>query len=153
MPQSALWLRRSLFGASLSLAGLFTLAVPNLAPRAAPNQNPDTSIADGRGYEGPGGPDRESHVTGGWRMFLPAGYQHEITLTPTGPNQYRLAPARLDSSGIYELRGSRLVMAAPTDPRLLGFEWEMRGEEHFVLVAQPPLAKIGSNYLGAVLRR
>ena len=55
---------------------------------------------------------------------------------------------RLNSSGIYELRGDRLVIVEPNDRRLLGFAWEVRGDGRLVLVDQPPVSKTGSNYLG-----
>jgi hypothetical protein len=93
-------------------------------------------------------------LTGVWRMTLPRGFQHQITLTPVGPNRFRLTPASLNSSGVYELRGGRLVQVEPNaqNRHQLGFEWEVRGGR-LILVAQPPVAQTGSNYLGATLVR
>jgi beta-lactamase regulating signal transducer with metallopeptidase domain len=95
---------------------------------------------------------RQQVLSGTWQMHLPAGFKHKVTLTPAGPNRYRLEPRRLNSSGIYEVRGNRLVIVAPNDRRLLGFEWEIR-QGRLILVGQPPTSKTGSNYLGATLVR
>jgi RNA polymerase sigma factor (sigma-70 family) len=91
-------------------------------------------------------------LTGEWLMHLPAGFTHQVHLTAAGPERYRLAPDRLNSSGVYELQGDRLVIVDPNDRRLLGFEWQA-DRAGFVLVGQPAVEKTGANYLGATLRR
>lgn len=99
-----------------------------------------------------GRPETDDQLAGSWWMTLPRGFRHAITLVPVSEGRYRLLPGVLNSSGVYELRGNRLVIIEPSDRRLLGFEWELR-EGVFRLVAQPPVGKTGSNYLGATLAR
>jgi beta-lactamase regulating signal transducer with metallopeptidase domain len=139
---------------ALSIARLRAADVVNESQRVT---NDRIDVAS---YEPPVSDPKSSQTTpardpkpqgNGWRMHLPPGFVHEVTLKFLGGNRYRLGPAWLNSSGVYELRGDRLVMVEPNDARLLGFQWEMHGDGHLALVDQPPLAKTGSNYLGAKL--
>lgn len=90
-------------------------------------------------------------LAGNWRMLLPAGFEHRVTLKEVGENRYRLEPAGLNSSGVYELRDHRLVLVEPREERLRGFEWQVRSPYLATLVEQA--SGTGSDYLGAVLFR
>jgi len=61
--------------------------------------------------------------------------------------------AAVNSTGVYELRGNRLVMVLPDQGNLRGYEWEIQGDGRFILVSQAPVATGGSNYIGATLSR
>jgi hypothetical protein len=142
--------------ATLGLAVGLTGVALAVAPRPA---EPGIGLGDdrpatARGYDGsPIDPPPPKAPGVPYQMWLPAGFTHTVTLTPVGGNRFRLEPKRLNSSGIYELRGDRLVIVEPNDRRLLGFAWEVRGDGRLVLVDQPPVSKTGSNYLGARLTR
>lgn len=90
-------------------------------------------------------------LEGSWRMYLPAGFEHAIVLKPLGDNRYRLEPGSLNSSGVYEVRGDRLVLVEPREPHLKGFEWSIRSPYFLTLTGQA--SNTGSDYLGAVLFR
>jgi RNA polymerase sigma factor (sigma-70 family) len=91
-------------------------------------------------------------LAGRWVMTLPAGFQHRVVMRPLGGNRLAVENA-VRFSGVYELRKGRLVLVQPTIPGERAFEWEVRATGDLVLVAQPPVAKTGQNYLGAVLIR
>jgi hypothetical protein len=97
----------------------------------------------------PGPPD----LGGEWLMHLPAGFEHQVTLTPVRPNRCRLGPSKLFFSGVYEVQAGRLVIVEPDDPRLFGFEWEIRRDGRLILVGQPRRDAVGQNYLGATMVR
>jgi beta-lactamase regulating signal transducer with metallopeptidase domain len=94
-----------------------------------------------------------SSLAGRWRMTLPAGFEHEVTLISAGKDRYHLLPMSLSSSGLYEVRADRLVLMVPNDPRPLDFQWQIEGHGRLVLIRQPELSTIGSNYLGGSLTR
>jgi RNA polymerase sigma factor (sigma-70 family) len=107
----------------------------------------------------PGEPPDESNksltadaLAGSWRMKLPAGFQYQVLIRPLGENRVSVEKA-VRFSGIYELRQDRLILVKGANSTEKGFEWEVRGSDDLALVAQPPVAKTGSNYLGATLRR
>ena len=47
----------------------------------------------------------------------------------------------------------KLAVVEPDDKRLTEFAWLVKDPNHLVLVESPPVAKIGSDYRGAVLSR
>jgi hypothetical protein len=104
------------------------------------------AVADGQ-PKATGLPD----LSGKWRMFLPAGFEHEITLTRVGDNRYRLEPRVLNFAGVYELDDQNFTIVEPKEPRLAGFQWQMRSEYLLTLVGQSD--KTGADYLGAILFR
>jgi hypothetical protein len=85
-----------------------------------------------------------------WLVTLPSGATLDAFLRPEGENRLFLGRAGR-FSGIYELRGNRLVLTKAVDPLEAGFEWEARSPDEYALVTQPP--NLGSNYLGAILKR
>jgi hypothetical protein len=103
--------------------------------------------------EGQGGPAFD--CSGNWRLFLPAGFEHVITFRPEGKGRWRLTPAELVSSGIYEVQGDKLVLVEPKEARLRGFEFKITSEFLLTLTAEPGSGEPGrgSKYLGAVLFR
>lgn len=99
----------------------------------------------------PGANQARSGLAGNWRLLLPAGYDRPVTLKETGQNRYRLEPGNLNCSGVYELRDKRLVLIEPREPRLSGFEWQVRSPYMASLVGQA--SNTGADYSGAVLFR
>lgn len=93
------------------------------------------------------------NLAGTWTMSLPAGFEHQVTLTDLGDGQYRLRPRSLNSSGVYRLDENKLVIETPGDERLTGFEWRIASPNKLVLVGQPDTSRTGSSYLGATLVR
>jgi hypothetical protein len=116
---------------------------------AGPRQDPD--LAEPVAATAARPTETAQTLAGQWQMRLPAGFVHSVTLTPLGENRYRLEPARLNSSGVYEVRNGRLAIVEPNDRRLLGFEWKIEEDGQLKLVGQPPLRETGSNYLGATM--
>ncbi len=89
-------------------------------------------------------------LSGPWRMLLPAGFEHAIKLVALEDGRYRLDGEGLNSCGTYEVRDKRLVIVEATEPRYLGFEWEIRSPYLLTLVGQSELEQ---DYRGAVLFR
>jgi hypothetical protein len=132
-------------GSIVTAAGLSASRATPLLPPAR-----EKGAAAARGE---GDPDRAAATLAGrWVMTLPAGFEHQIVVRPLGGNRLAVEKA-VRFSGIYELRDGRLVLVKPTNPAESGFEWEVRTPSEVVLVAQPPVAKTGQNYLGATLTR
>jgi RNA polymerase sigma factor (sigma-70 family) len=90
-------------------------------------------------------------LTGNCIMVLPAGFRYEVNVRRLAPNRYKLEKA-VRFSGVYERRGNRLVMVEGASRNEGGFEWEI-GDDGLILVKQRPVEKLGSNYLGATLKR
>jgi RNA polymerase sigma factor (sigma-70 family) len=93
----------------------------------------------------------QDQLVGTWFMMLPAGFQYQVVMRRLAPNRYSLGNA-VRFSGIYELREGRLTRIKPAKPVNERFIWEVRGDK-LILVAQPPVARTGANYLGATLKR
>lgn len=91
---------------------------------------------------------------GNYTMHLPKGFEHEVRLIAMEDRHYRLISKKnLNSLGIYQLEGKRLVMKKPDDKRLTEFQWLITDTDFLELVAEPPAAKTGATYLGATLTR
>lgn len=90
---------------------------------------------------------------GRWVMTLPRGFRHRITLTPVGEGCYRFEPRNLMMSGVYAVQNERLVIIAPSDKRLAGFVWQKEVDGTLTLIGEPGVAKTGSSYLEATMRR
>jgi hypothetical protein len=95
---------------------------------------------------------RQSHdFSGTWRVLLPAGFEHQVTLTSAGENRFRVEPRSLNMSGVYEVRGDRLVLVEPQEERLRGFEWSIRSP--FLMTLTSEATNTGATYRDAVLFR
>lgn len=104
---------------------------------------PDGTKPDGKRIE------RTAELAGSWVMSLPSGATFVATTRAEGDRRLHLqCPGRF--TGTYELRDGRLVMVKPGDPAEVGFEWEVRGADEIVLVAQ---RKLEFDYRGATLKR
>ncbi len=90
-------------------------------------------------------------LSGPWRMFLPAGFEHQVTLQRAGDNRYELQSQGLNSGGLYEVRGDRLVRIQDEPADHGTFQWHMRSSYMLTLVDQP--TNLGSDYSGAVMFR
>lgn len=117
--------------------------------RAAPPPREYDRAGNGSVFATDAAPSGPRALAGDWRMYLPAGFVHSVSLLPMGTDHYRLEPKWLNSSGVYEVRDGRLVIVEPNDRRLLGFEWAIGSDGQLALVGQPPLEKTGANYVGA----
>jgi hypothetical protein len=91
---------------------------------------------------------------GDFTLQLPSGYEWQVSLVKFKKNRYELTSRHgLNCLGVYLMQGERLQMELPNDPRLTEFQWLVEDGDHLKMVAQPPAAKTGGNYLGAVLTR
>jgi RNA polymerase sigma factor (sigma-70 family) len=143
---------------ALLLSGLIAASVALSAgsttlPEPPPPQQKSETLSQARESKGEGKPSKvEEAIESRWLMTLPAGFTYEVAVRPLGDNRFSVKNAAR-FSGVYELRDDRLVLSKPTIPTEYGFEWEIRGPGELALVAQPPVAKTGSDYLGATMRR
>lgn len=112
----------------------------------------DASGAEDRSHDRRAGDTTFNPLVGDWVMSLPAGFRYDVCLHKIASNRYELKKA-VRFSGEYELDDGRLVMVKSATGKDSGFVWEFRNGGEFVLVEQLPVAKLGSNYLGATLKR
>jgi len=89
-------------------------------------------------------------LSGEWRVFLPAGFEHRIIIEKVG-DRYLLKPAELNFAGLYDVRDDRLMVVEPREPHLKGFEWQIRSP--FLLSLSAQSRNTGADYTGAVLWR
>jgi hypothetical protein len=73
-------------------------------------------------------------LAGGWKLALPAGFEHDVKLTALSGDRYRFASRGLVFNGVYERKDGKLVMAEPADERQTGFEWELKADGRLTLV-------------------
>jgi hypothetical protein len=90
-------------------------------------------------------------LAGAWRVFLPAGFEHAVTLTRVEENQYRLEPANLNSSGVYERQGDALVLIESSEAEPGAYRWHVHSPYLLSLVEQTH--ETGASYVGATLFR
>jgi hypothetical protein len=91
-------------------------------------------------------------LSGNWELTLPAGAKFRSPIERVSENTYRI-PTIQSLSGIYELKGDKLVVTIPTDPRLTEYVWKVENANTLILIEAPPMNKIGSDYKGATLMR
>jgi hypothetical protein len=91
---------------------------------------------------------------GDFTLHLPSGFQWQVSLVKLKHGRYELTSRTgLNCLGVYLMQGNRLQMELPNDPRLTEFQWLAEDGDHLKMVAQPPAAKTGGNYLGATMIR
>jgi hypothetical protein len=91
---------------------------------------------------------------GDFTLHLPSGFEWQVSLVKLKHDRYELTSRTgLNCLGVYLMQGNRLQMELPNDPRLTEFQWLVEDGDHLKMVAQPPAAKTGGNYLGATLVR
>lgn len=91
---------------------------------------------------------------GDFTLHLPAGFEWQVSLVKLKHGRYELiSRTGLNCLGVYLMQGNRLQMELANDPRLTEFQWLVEDGDHLKMVAQPPAAKTGGNYLGATLTR
>jgi len=94
------------------------------------------------------------NLADGWRLRMPAGFEYDATLEPTGePGRFRLKCGATLLRGVYEFRRDRLSMIRPEDPQMKGLVWEVKDENRLVLVEHPEESRPGQDYRGATLTR
>lgn len=88
-------------------------------------------------------------LAGKWRVFLPAGFEHEVSLVANGAGEYRFEPAGYNFGGKYKIAEDQLISAnqGPNER----YVWQIRSPFLLTLVDQP--AHLNANYTGAVLFR
>jgi hypothetical protein len=91
-------------------------------------------------------------LSGNWELTLPKGAKHQSPIERVSENTYRI-PGLKALSGVYELRGDKLVVTVPTDQRLTEYVWQVQDANTLILVEAPPPGKTGSDYRGATLVR
>jgi RNA polymerase sigma factor (sigma-70 family) len=143
---------------ALLLTGGLVATVADLSVLRPPDEPPQIREASGLPMR-LGEPRTEGNnsltagaLAGTWRMELPAGFKYQVLMRPLDERRVSVHDAVL-FSGTYELRQGRFILVQAANHDKTDFEWEVRGTRELVLVAQPPVAKIGSNYLGTTLRR
>jgi hypothetical protein len=91
---------------------------------------------------------------GDFTLHLPSGFEWQVSLVKLKHDRYEFTSRTgLNCLGVYLMQGNRLQMELPNDPRLTEFQWLVEDGDHLKMVAQPPAAKTGGNYLGATLVR
>lgn len=91
-------------------------------------------------------------LSGNWELTLPQGAKFRSPIERVSENIWRI-PSAQSLSGVYELKGDKLVVRIPTDPRLTEYVWKVENANSLTLIAAPPVSKIGSDYKGATLNR
>jgi hypothetical protein len=92
--------------------------------------------------------------SGDFTLHLPSGFEWQVSLVKLKQGRYELTSRTgLNCLGVYLMQGNRLQMELPNDPRLTEFQWLVENGDHLKMVAQPPAAKTGGNYLGATMIR
>ena len=91
-------------------------------------------------------------LSGNWELTLPQGAKFRSPIERVSENTWRI-PSIQSLSGVYELKGDKLVVTAPTDQRLMEYVWKVENANSLVLIEAPPVSKIGWDYKGATLLR
>ena len=97
-------------------------------------------------------PGKAPDLSGNWELTLPAGAKFRSPIERVSENTYRI-PSLQSLSGVYELKGHKLVVTVPTDQRLTEYIWKVENANTLTLIQAPPTSKIGSDYKGATLIR
>lgn len=93
-------------------------------------------------------------LEGRWLLTMPAGFEYDAVLEPAVEyGLLRLKCGATNHTGLYEVRGNRLVVVQPENLYLRGLAWEVKNKNSLVLVEQPNTAQVGSDYRGATLGR
>lgn len=94
-------------------------------------------------------------LTGEWRVFLPAGFEHAMTITRVTDGRYELGPSSLNFAGRYEFDGNFLVRdesdVGKSERSPGDYRWRVVSRHMITLVEQT--ANTGSDYTGATLFR
>ncbi|QDU41146.1 hypothetical protein Mal4_55110 [Maioricimonas rarisocia] len=96
-------------------------------------------------------PPSFSDLTGRWRMMLPAGYEHHVTIASVGHDFHVLAPTHLNMGGILVRDNDRLVSIEEHGPKKERFVWELRSPYLLTLVGSTDA--YGATYDHAILFR
>ena len=91
-------------------------------------------------------------LSGNWELTLPKGAKFQSPIERVRENTYRI-PSIQSLSGVYELKGDKLVVTVPTDQRLTEYVWKVEDANTLILIEAPPISKIGWDYKGATLKR
>jgi hypothetical protein len=136
----------------IGVAALVLVIVFFFLPRGLRDAPPATSTPQPPFVPAPSA-NAELHP-GEYLMRLPRGAEWQVSLLALEENRFQLTSIRnLNSEGIYILRGQRLIMEEPEDPRLTEFQWLVMGADQLRLIVDPSAAKTGGNYVGTTMER
>ena len=91
------------------------------------------------------------NIVGPWRLFLPAGYEYEIKLTPLGGDLYRLEPKSFTFGGVYVLHNKRLTSIETHGKEEERFGWNI--QTPYLIRLDETTNVYGGNYENAILFR
>lgn len=91
------------------------------------------------------------NIAGPWRLFLPAGYEYEIKLTPLGGDLYRLEPKSFTFGGVYVLHNKRLTSIETHSTEEVRFGWDI--QTAYLIRLDETTNVYGGNYENAILFR
>ncbi len=91
-------------------------------------------------------------LSGNWELTMPKGVKYQSPIERVSEKSYRI-PGIKALSGVYELKGDKLVVTVPTDKRLTEYVWKVEDANTLILIEAPPTSKTGSDYRGATLVR
>jgi hypothetical protein len=92
-----------------------------------------------------------AQLQGQWRLFLPAGFEYQATLTAEKEDRYRLTPGGLTFGTVFEVQGDHLVSVSDDNAAGGVFKWKIQSPYLLTLVEQP--IRSSGDYLGAVFVR
>ena len=94
-------------------------------------------------------PWRAESIAGTYEIQFPAGAVREISILKLGDGNYRLQGGGV-LNGIYQVKGDKLLVVQPDDPRMLGLAWRKQTAT-WKLFREPVGTPTGSSYVGATL--
>src|ERR1043165_2923511 len=77
-------------------------------------------------------------LSGNWELTLPAGAKFRSAIERVTEHTYRI-PTIQSLSGVYELKGDKLGVSAPTDQRLTEFVWKVENANTLPLIEAPSI--------------
>ncbi len=104
---------------------------------------------------------RKPDFTGEWRLFLPAGFERQVTITAKEPDLYQIKSNAPVFNAIYRMEGGQLAWVGRAIPdgasieslikKADGYKWKVQSPYLMTLVYDHQ--RNSANYLGAILFR
>ncbi|MCA9029902.1 MAG: hypothetical protein KDA66_03785 [Planctomycetaceae bacterium] len=89
---------------------------------------------------------RHVNVAGAWQMSMPAGWEHDVTITREEENLYRVKTKAANLAGIYRREADLLIVETPQEKRMHGLVWQLLDHHTLKLIEGP-------DYVGSVMHR